>query len=231
MESEHIKTIYRNSAFTTLIGSICMLIGAALWGTSGTDLWAAIEFGNIEGYLTAVGDLKVQLIANLTFWIIGVLILGLGVLMISDLGDYETFYTQVAKFCFRTAIPMAIVSYIAMLVVVVQIAPDISPTSVAITEAIGWMGVRLDDIATALMLGVGPLFISLSGRAHWTPGWLVKWSYLATILGIISIVVQYFPGYGQYGFFIIPVGMGWMIATSIVLFRHAGKSPKDAKEL
>lgn len=221
MKSKHTETKYRIGAFMGLIGAVCMLIGAALWGSSGTDLWLALEGGDVEGYLTSAGRLKGQLISNLSIWIIGVLIFGMAGIIMAGLSDQNPFYSLTADFCYRIAVPMVIVSYVAMLTVVVQIAPDTSPISIAITKAVGWFGVRLDDISTALMLGFGPLFISLSGRAHWAPGWLVGWSYLAVTLGIFSIVVLYFPGLGQYGFIVIPVGVGWMIAASIVLFKRA----------
>jgi ABC-type transport system involved in cytochrome c biogenesis permease subunit len=106
-----------------------------------------------------------------------------------------------------------------MMALVVLIAPDTSDTAVYIARVVGWLGARADDIATALFLGAGPLFISLAGHGDWVPRWLLRWSYLAFFCGLLSIVVLYFPGMSQYGFVIVPVGMGWMVAAGIVLLR------------
>ncbi len=221
MKSENNETKFRIGAITGLIGAVSMLIGAALWGSSGTDLWLALESGHVEGYLTAAGGLKGQLIANLSIWIFGTFIFGIAGIIMAGLSDQKPFYSLIADYSYKVAVPMVIISYVAMLAVVVQIAPDTSPMSIATAKAVGWIGVRIDDIATLLMLGLGPLFISLSGKSHWVPGWLLVWSYVAAFLGVISIVVLYFPGLGQYGFMVIPLGLGWMIAASIVLFKRA----------
>ena len=39
------------SGYTALGGAILMIIGAALYFSSGTDLWAAVDGGDIAGYL------------------------------------------------------------------------------------------------------------------------------------------------------------------------------------
>lgn len=215
------KTATRLGAYTAISGSIIMLIGAALWGTSGTDLWATLDGGDLAAYLVASGAVKTQLVANLTFWIVGVLILSLTGWVLADLSPQNSLFSTATRACYSTAVPMVVISYLAMLSVVVQIAPDASATAIAIAEVIGWIGVRADDIATALMIGVGPLFISLAGKGDWVPRWLQRWSYITTALGLFSIVVLYFPGMVKYGFMVIPAGVFWMIAAGIVLLRHA----------
>jgi hypothetical protein len=107
-----------------------------------------------------------------------------------------------------------------MLAVVVQIAPDTSVTSVAIANVVGWIGIRADDLATALIIGFPPLLLALAARDEWMPTWLAWWGYLAGAVGLWSLVVIYIPPLTAMGFLIVPVGVGWMIAVGVVLLRR-----------
>lgn len=212
----------RMGGWAALGGAITMLIGAALYFSSGADLWAALESGDMAGYLTAVGGVKGQLVANVSFWTAGVLILGVAVNALADLNKQRQAMAQVARVCAGTGVPLAIVSFVAMLSLVVQIAPDGSDTSVAIANVVGWMGARADDLATALIIGLAPLFLALAGRGEWLPKWLARWGYVAGAVGVFSLVVLFIPGMGQLGFLIVPVGMGWMIAVGVTMLRRKG---------
>ena len=203
------------------------IFGAILWGTSGADLWVALDSGDVAGYLAAAGAVQAQLIANLTLWMVGVLILGMAGVALANLCVQRPLLAQMALVCIRTGVPLVLVAYIAMLALVVQIAPDTSATSVAIAQVVGWIGVRADDLATALMIGAAPLFLSLAGRDEWAPVWLVRWGYLAGVIGLLSLVVLYIPPLRGLGFIIIPVGVAWMIAAGIVLLRRSGVDQKD----
>ena len=209
----------RIGGFTVIFGAITMIVGAILWGTSGTDLWAALDGGDMVGYLAAVPGVQAQLVANLTVWILGVLILGVAGTLLVELCQQRPILAKVGLFCFRTAVPLVIVAYIAMLAVVVQLGGATDETAVAIANTVGWIGARADDLATALILGAGPLFIALAGRDEWVPKGLLRWSYVAAFAGLFSLVCLYIPGMGAYGFVIIPVGLIWMIATGVVLLR------------
>ncbi|MCH7514306.1 MAG: hypothetical protein IH947_10265, partial [Bacteroidetes bacterium] len=46
---------------------------------------------------------------------------------------------------------------------------------------------------------------------------------------LLTAIAMYAGGLTTYGFLIIPVGLGWTIAASIVLFRRIGKTPENAK--
>lgn len=210
----------RQAGWASLSGAILMLIGAALYFSSGTDLWAAVAGGDIAGYLVTAGGVKAQLVANLTFWITGVLVLGVAWNRLVLLCEQRPALAQLARMGATTAVPLAITSFIAMLAMVVQIAPDTSATSVAIANVIGWIGIRADDLATALLIGFPPLFLALAARGEWMPTWLARWGYLAGAVGLLSLVVIYIPPLTPMGFLIVPVGMGWMIATGVVLLRR-----------
>lgn len=178
MDSKFAVDTLKISAYTSFSGAVIMVIGAILWGTSGTDLWVTLDTGDMAGYLVAAGAVKGQLVANLTFWIAGVLVLGVAGAAMSHLCVQRRALGQIALMCIRTGVPLVIVSYIAMLSLVVQIAPDTSATSVAIANVVGWIGARADDLATALILGAMPFFLALAGRDEWMPTWLVWWGYL-----------------------------------------------------
>ena len=212
-------TTRRLGGYTAIAGAVTMVIGAILWGTSGTDLWAALDSGDMAGYLVATASVKTQLVANLSVWILGVLILGVAGTMMAEMCQRRRVLAQIGLISFRTAVPLVLVSYIAMLAVVVQLSGATDTTAVAIAEVVGWIGARADDLATALIIGAGPLFISMAGHGEWVPTWLLRWSYLCGVAGVLSIAFLYIPGMVAYGFIIIPIGVGWMIAAGVVLLR------------
>ena len=74
-----------------------------------------------------------------------------------------------------------------------------------------------------MVLGTGPVLIAAAGRSDWVPGWLRIWSYIALFAGFLTTLAQFAGGLTTYGFLIIPVGMGWMLGASVVLFRRLGK--------
>jgi hypothetical protein len=208
------------SGYTALGGAILMIIGAVLYFSSGADLWTAVDGGDMAGYLVTAGGVKAQLVANLTFWITGVLVLAIAWNSLVSLCQQRPALAQLARVCAAMAVPLVITSYIAMLAVVVQIAPDTSATSVAIANVVGWIGIRADDLATALIIGFPPLLLALAARGEWMPTWLAWWGYLAGAVGLGSLVVLYIPPLTAMGFLIVPVGVGWMIAVGVVLLRR-----------
>lgn len=206
------------AAYTALAGAASFIIGAALWASSGTDLDMAVTNGEMASYLTAASAAKTVLIANLTFWILGGLLLGAAGTTLANLSRRRV-WAQAAMVCYRTAVPLVILAYVAMLAVVVQIAPDTSATAIFLAEVVGWIGSRADWIATVLIIGVGPLFLSLAGQGDWASPGLVRWGYLTGVCGLLTTVAMYANGLGTYGFVIIPVGLIWMIAAGVALLR------------
>jgi hypothetical protein len=221
MDTKFMADTLKVSGYTTLGGAVIMVIGAALWGTSGTDLWAALDAGDVAGYLVAAGAVKAQLVASLSVWIVGVLILGVAGAAMANLCVRRRALGQIALACLRTGVSLVIVAYIAQLSLLVQIGPDTSAISVAIANVVGWIGVRADDLATALILGAMPFFLALAGRDEWMPTWLARWGYLDGIVGLFSLVVLYIPPLRGLSFIIIPPGVAWLIAAGIVLLRRS----------
>ena len=208
----------RLAAYTAIVGAVAFIIGAVLWTLSGTDIDAAVTNGEMATYLTTAAANRPVVIANLSFWIVGALLLGVAAANMANLSRRQG-WVQVARVCYQTAVPLVIISYVAMLAVVVQIAPDTSPTAVAMAEVVGWFGSRADWIATILIIGIGPLFLSLAGQNDWVPTWLVRLSYVTGICGLLTFIALYTNALGTYGFIIIPVGLVWMIAAGLALIR------------
>jgi hypothetical protein len=131
---------------------------------------------------------------------------------------------SVATYCYWTGVPLVLASYVAWLAVVVQVAPDTSPAAVLITETVGWFASRADWVATILIVGIGPTFLSAAGRGEWVPTWLARWGALTACAAALNAVAMLTGGAGlsTYGFLIIPLGVGWMLAAGIVLARGGG---------
>jgi hypothetical protein len=212
----------RPAAIFTLTGSICMLFGAALLQISTADLDLALETGGLSEYLEKVNNNRPILVTNLTVWIIGVILIGLAGTMMAKLGNKKPVLSHITSFNFLIGVPIVVISYMAWMTVVVRLSPD-SGISEGLVNSMGWFATHADWVATILILGTGPLLISLTGRGIWIPKWLYVWSIIAFITGILNGIAMFTNMLTTLGIIIIPVGMGWMIAASIVLFRVKGE--------
>lgn len=200
------------AGYVSIAGAVSMLAGAALWGASGADLWQALASNQMESHLDQLEPVKQLLVANTIFWILGVLLLGTAVSFMSHFCTSNPRLAQLTLVLIRSAVPVAIVSFIIMLSLAIH------PPALEGAINIGWIGTRLDDLATILIIGASPLFLSIAGRADWIPRWLAVWGYLAGIAGLLG-VVSMLSGIVALGFVILPFGMGWMIAAGVVLIR------------
>lgn len=213
------KLAARTGSITLLIGSICMILGAVLLAITGADLDDALVKSNLSDYMILAQENKILLITNLTLWLFGVIILGIGGIMMAHLGNECTILSKIAGYNYYIAIPIVVIAYSAWLAIVVRLSVYENETSALIAEIMGWFASRADWIATILMLGTGPLFISLAGRKIWVPKWLRIWSYVALATGVLNLIAILANGLTTYGFLIIPVGLGWMVASFFVLSR------------
>jgi hypothetical protein len=200
------------TGYVSIAGAVSMLSGAALLGASGTDLWQALAGNQMENHLSQLEPVKQLLVANTIFWIIGVLLFGTAGTLMSGFCTTNPRLAQLTLVLMRSAVPIAIVSFIIMLSLAIR------PPAIDSATNIGWIGIRLDDLATILIIGASPLLLSIGGRADWVPGWLAVWGYLAGIAGILG-VVSMLSGIVVLGLVIIPIGIGWMIAAGVVLIK------------
>ncbi len=207
------KNILSSTGYMAFFGAISMLIGAGFWGASGTDLWQALENHQMEDYLAQMEPVRHLLVLGTFFWSLGVLLLGTSISLMSGLSSAKSGLANLVLVCIQCAVPVAIVSFITMLSLAIH------PPSAEVAYTIGWIGARLDDIATLLMIGAGPLFLSLMGRGDWMPKWLTVWGYLAGLSGLLAIVGMLI-NFSAIGFIIIPVGLGWMIAVGVILIKR-----------
>lgn len=219
MENQQASSAARSAAVAALLGSVCMLVGAAVMSSTGADIDKYLYANDMAGYLKQASASQNSLILNLSLWIAGVILLGAAATLMTMIGGQNPVRVQLVRYNYGIGIPLVVVSYMAWLAVVVRLAASASPEAAAIAEAVGWFGVRADWVATALVIGTGPVLLSAAGKGIWVPGWLRVWSYLCLLAGILTTIAQYTGGLMSYGFLIIPVGMSWMIAAGVVLWR------------
>lgn len=197
-----------------IAGALSMLIGAAFWIASGTDLWQALASKQMDNYLTQLPLVRQLLVINTSFWILGVLFMTTAATLMTDYCTSNPGLAQLAKVFSRTGANLGIVSFVTMLSLAIVIP------SADVATIIGWIGTRLDDIATILIVGFSPLCLSIAGKADWVPGWLRVWGYLTGAAGLLSII-GLMTGNILLGFILVPIGLGWMIAAGIVLIKKS----------
>ncbi len=212
------KQRYAAAGTASVTGAVLMLIGAACWGATGTDLWAALAGNNMQEYMTSLSSVKTLLAVNTACWIAGVVFLGTATTLMSTLGNENHLFSSLAKIITSSAVPVAIVSFLLMFSLVI-ISPSIHEQSITLATVLGWTGARLDDIATLSIIGISPFLLSVAGRDRWVPGWLQVWGMLTAIAAVLVIISIFVPSLYRLNFIIIPVGIGWMIAAGIVLLR------------
>ncbi len=211
--------LHRASGTFALVGAITMLIGAAFWGSTGTDLWAALANGTMAEYLSAVSAVKTQLVLNTTFWSLGVILMGFGISGLAESTTNKPVYARMASYSARTGVTMGVISFITMLSLTLQIAPDTSPEAVRLANVIGWIGTRLDDIATILIVGVSPVCLSIAGRDQWVPGWLKTWGFITGLVALMAFAGLFVASLADLAILLVPAGIGWMIAVGITAMR------------
>ena len=229
IEAQYIETTIRWGAYTTLGGAISYIIGAALWIASGVDIDQALASDEMSSYLVAAGSVGPLIIANLTFWVLGALLLSASGTALVSLCLRRRAIAQLALPCYRTGISLAIVAYLAWLALQVQVVPDNSAGAVLLAETIGWFASRADWLATVLMIGVGPVLISLAGRGDWVPLWLARLSIATAVTALLTTIAMFTDALTSYGFLIIPVGLAWLIGAGIVLLRRLGSLSREPK--
>ena len=200
------------TGYVSIAGAVSMFIGAACWGASGADLWQALANNQMETHLSQLTSAKQLLVINTAFWVSGVLLLATAGTLMSGFCHSNPGPAQMGMVFMRTGASIAIVAFLAML------SLTFYPSSVEVASSMGWLGVRLDDIGTMLIIGFGPLCLSIAGTGDWVAGWLRIWGILAGLAGFIALI-GLLTGNFPLGFIIIPFGLGWMIAAGITLIR------------
>jgi len=211
---------YRIAGLLSFAGAVLMVVGAALWASTGTDIDAALVDGTIEAYLTDAAEHREVLIANLSLWILGVLVLGAAGSAMACIEGGAPLLRDLARLSYWSGAGLALSAFLAWLAIIVQGSPAPDPVEVAVAEVVGWYAYRADALATALIIGIGPAFVAFAGRRSWVPGWLLAWGVLAAAAGVFSVVPYYLTAIPlAAAFLIVPIGIGWTLAAAVVLAR------------
>lgn len=214
---------WRAAGFTAIAGAVSMLVGSAFFVASGAGLDAALEDSTIGDYLTDAAANSTALTANLGFWILGVMLLGLGGIMLSRFGDQDSSTIAVARFAFTAGPAAAIVFFSIWLGIVLGLAPaHVAGAQVEATAlALGHAASIADWIATVVILSLGGAALAVAGRATWVPRWLFRWAMLSVAFGALAIVGLVTDARTTLSVPIVPVGLGWMIAAGITAIRRS----------
>jgi hypothetical protein len=197
-------------------GALVMVAGAAVWASTGTDLDAALVNGTVSAYLGAAVEHRSALGINLALWMFGVGLLGLGGVLLAGTGRAaEHPARDVARACYAVAATLALVSFL-MWYGLIRVAGSIDLSA---AEAIGWTAWNLDNVATSLIIGLGPLALAWVAREDWMPRWLGIWAGLAAVAAVLTWIAIPTGGGGTYGFLIVPVGIAWSITAGVVALR------------
>lgn len=207
-------------AGVTAIGAtVTMIVGAVLYRSSGTDLDAALDDGTVLAYLAEVADVSTIAVANLSVWLVGALLLGLAGVQLASLSDAPSPARRAAHSVYVAGAAIAVVAFVTWLGLVTQLAPAAEQVAEPVAALVGWIASRTDWVATTLLAGFGPPLIAYAGRHGWVPTWLARWSVATAAAGVLTAVAMFTGGLTTYGFLIVPVGLGWMIAAGTVALR------------
>lgn len=203
-----------------IIGALLMVTGGVLATIAGSALDSALDDGTIAAYLVNAAENEGLLVVYLSLTIAGATILAGAGAGLAGLGDQTHPATPAARTVYFAAAPLAIVACVAWLALIrLAGSAEGSATVLPLAETIGWVASRVFWVATVFLVGLGPAFLSLSGRGTWVPRWLGIWSIFALFGGLLTTVAFFVGGLTTYGALIVPVGLGWIIAAGITALR------------
>ncbi len=223
----------RIAGWVLIVGTAIMGVGTGIGAASGSFVDKDLGAGTFGDYLTNIAENRTAAQANLWFWIIGILMIGLGGVLISKLGNEESPATKVARFSF-TAVPASAIVFFAMLLGVVVVLVPLHAAGenvLATATVIAWIGTTADWIATALILGLGAAALAFAGRDTWVPRWLYWWAMAAGAAGVVSMIGTIAGSRETVSFVILPIGMSWMIAAGVVAIPYRGLTEKESADV
>lgn len=207
--------------WTAITGGIGMVIGAVFNLAAGADADAALETGDIAGYLTAADAARGLVVVNLSVWIVAICVLCAGgVLMASTSEDGVA--RRLSIFAYTTGAGTAVMFFSLWMGVVLGLAPahvagtDVSAVALALLHG----AVNADWVITVMVLSVGGGFLVLSAEATWAPGWLVRWAQLGFVVGALALVALV-TGLRTFAPVDVPIGIGMILAAGIVAVRRS----------
>lgn len=212
----------KTAGWIAMAGVVGMASGAALVTASGVDADAALANRDIAGYLAGAYDAQSTLVTGLGVWMIAIAVLCAGGALLAATSPDGT-ARRLSTFGFTTGGGTAILFFSVWMGVIIGLAPahaaGQSVEAVALALLSG--AVNADWVITVMIVGVGAGFLVLSGRGSWAPVWLVRWAYLSLVVGALALV-SIVAGQRELAFVIVPIGLGLVVATSIVAIRGRG---------
>jgi len=189
-------------------GAALMVLGAIVWTTTGTDMWAALDDGTIHGYLAEADEHRSALVANLVIWIFGAAALGAGGTVLAAEGQGPS--APLARATYPLGGALAVVSF-TLWIALVRAGTSLDTTT---AELLGFGVTRLDDIATIALIGLGPVLLAAS-----SPGWmgpkLRRGAWVVGVAAALSTLAVFTHAQMSYGFVIVPAGIAWTIAAAV----------------
>jgi len=208
----------RTAGYLLVGGAATMLIGAGVHFSTGADLWKAVDDGAMADYLTEASRSATTIVVGLAVWIVGSLLLGVGGVLASRGGDGPA--PTAARTVYTVGSAVAIPAFVTM-AAVVRLA-DAGTTSTDLADALGFVGIRLDDLATIALIGMGPVLLALAtGRDRWMPSWLTRAAWLVGAAAVLAAVAIFTGASASYGFLLVPIGLAWTIAAGTTAVRRA----------
>lgn len=210
----------RSAGVTALSGAATMIAGTLLWASTGTDIDAALAAGKVAAYLADAAANSTVLVANLSIWIVGALLLGAADVQLAGVSRARTSAIRLAHYAAVAGALIAVVAFVVWLALVTQLAPAANQVSEPLAATVAWIASRADWIATVLLVAIAPAAIAAGATGDWMPTWLSRWAGLALLAGLATVVAMFTGGLSTYGFLIVPVGLGWVVAAGVHMLRH-----------
>ena len=208
----------RAAGTLSIVGAAAMGVGGIVYSAAGADLWGLVDSDvGVDTYLTDAAASVSTLHAAHAIWIAGVLILALGGILLTR-GGQDT-PSVIARGTYTVGAALAIPAFLTM-VALTRLAES-GTDAPGLAESLGFLGARTDDVATAVIIGLGPALISLANRDGWMPVWLVRIGMIAGLAGLVSLVSLFFGAGATIGFAIVPLGIIWTIAAGTITLRQS----------
>lgn len=208
----------RTAALLSIIGAAAMGLGGAVSTSTGADLWGLVD-GDVDvaTYLAeAAGSVSTLHTAH-AIWIVGVLVIALGGVLLT--GRTTDAASTAARATYAIGAALAIPAFMTM-IALTRLAES-GTDAPALAEALAFLGARLDDVATIVIIGIGPVLIALASRKTWMPRWLARFAVLVGVAALVSAVSLFFGQAGSLGLLLVPIGIAWTISAGIVTLRRA----------
>lgn len=216
---DHLREARRHAGMVLVVGVATMVVGAAIWASTGIDLDVASQTGTTAAIMEDVVANSTALSAVFVVWLSGMVWFAIASRLLGRL-PMRAGVREVATASLTLGATFGGVSYLAFLTVVHGAAPSGGAESMA---AWTWFASNLDWAATILVLAIPVPCLVLFGDVHgWFSPLLRRLSLLPMLAGVgTAVALLTGNGISTFGFLLVPIGMIHMASTGITLWRNA----------